>query len=78
MGVHDSLNLILPPGAQECFFEDIVKHGNPREVEIFIPQNANVDIIMNVYGPLSLANVQQVCGSHWFVQKAFLCTLHYP
>lgn len=58
--VHDSLNIILPPGGVECFFEEFVKDANPREVEIFIPQNGNVDIVMNVYGPLGLDEVQKV------------------
>ena len=60
MGVHDSLNMILPPGGQECFFEEFVKDANPREVEIFIPQNGNVDIVLKVYGPMTLVEVQQV------------------
>lgn len=60
MGVHDSLNFILPPGGKECFFEELVLDANPREVEIFVPHNGNVDILLKIYGPLSLGNVQQV------------------
>jgi hypothetical protein len=64
MGVHDSLNMILPPGGQVCFYEEFVKGANPREVEIFIPQNGNVDIVLKVYGPLTLEEVQQVMIWH--------------
>ena len=60
MGVHDSLKIILPPGQQECFFEEIVEGAYPREVEIFIPENGRVDILLNIYGPLTLNGVQQV------------------
>lgn len=48
VGVHDSLNMILPPGGQECFFEEFVQDSADREVDIFIPQNGNVDIILKV------------------------------
>jgi hypothetical protein len=48
MGVHDSLNMILPPGGQECFFEEFVQDSADREIDIFIPQNGNVDIILKV------------------------------
>ena len=48
MGVHDSLNMILPPGAQECFFEEFAQDAADREIDIFIPQNGNVDIVLKV------------------------------
>ena len=48
MGVHDSLNMILPPGGQECFFEEFTQDSDDREIDIFIPQNGNVDIILKV------------------------------
>jgi hypothetical protein len=48
MGVHDSLNMILPPGGQECFFEEFAQDSADREIDIFIPQNGNVDIILKV------------------------------
>ena len=59
LGVHDSLNFILPHGKQECFYEELVEKSNSREVEIFIPQNGNTDIVLSVYGPLTLPQVQQ-------------------
>lgn len=71
LGVHDSLNMILPAGKKECFYEEFVKNGNPREVEIFVPQNGKVDIILYVYGPLTLADVQQV-GCPGFVILFFI------
>ena len=46
--VHDSLNMILPPGGQECFFEEFKQDSADREVDIFIPQNGNVDILLKV------------------------------
>lgn len=47
-GVHDSLNIILPPGGQECFFEEFAQDSADIEIDIFIPQNGNVDIILKV------------------------------
>ena len=60
MGVHDSLNMILPPGGQECFFEEFAQDSADREIDIFVPQNGNVDIILKIFGPLTLTQVQKV------------------
>ena len=48
-GVHDGLNMILPPGGKECFFEEFTQDSDDREIDIFIPQNGNVDIILKVF-----------------------------
>ena len=48
LGTRDSLNVILPPGGRECFFDNIPMGSPPRSIEVFVPSGSNVDVMLEV------------------------------
>ena len=47
-GALDSLNVILPPGGRECFYDDIPADAAVRKIEVFVPSGASVDVLLEV------------------------------
>jgi hypothetical protein len=78
-GVHDSLNVILPPGGQECFFEEFAQDSAEREIDIFVPQNGNVDIILKVMCcslTVSLIHSHCITCMCFNSSHSFRCVIH--
>ena len=48
LGAQDSLNVILPPGGRECFFDVIPAASPARSIEVFVPSGSNVDVLLEV------------------------------
>ena len=56
--LHDSYNFILKPVTRECFYEELVVPSSTRVVETFMEAGGLVDITLNIYGPLTVAEVK--------------------
>ena len=62
VGVHDSMNFVLPAGQRECFYEDFDKNSPTKTIDVFVSSGGNLDIILTVHGPLELDDIRKVCA----------------
>ena len=58
--VHDSLNFVLDAQKRACFFEDFDSNTPTRTIEAFVLSGGNVDVLLTIHGPLSLAEIRSV------------------
>lgn len=56
---HESLNFNIPPGKRLCFYEDLTP-GSARKVEAFVLAGGDMEITLNIYGPLEQGDILQV------------------
>ncbi|RYG98055.1 emp24/gp25L/p24 family protein [archaeon] len=62
---HETLNFEIPPGQRACFYEDMTP-GTPSQVSAFVLAGGDMQIALNVYGPLENGDVLQVNQTHNF------------
>lgn len=55
--VHDSYNLIVDPKRRECFYHDFPEGSKPHYVEAFVQGGGNIDLSLQVFGPLTIDKV---------------------
>lgn len=58
VAVHDSLNLVVSPKSRECFYADFLKDSPSHTVEIFVQSGGNLDITLQIYGPLTVGEIR--------------------
>lgn len=55
--VHDSYNLVISPKKRECFYQDFREGSKTHNVEAFVQGGGNIDLSLQIFGPLTLENV---------------------
>lgn len=73
LGIHDTLNFILPPGERSCFYEDFDKITPARRIEAFVQSGGNLDVVLTIHGPLDLEEVRKVSLKKIFSFVCFRC-----
>ena len=56
---HESLNFEIPPGQRACFYDDM-SPGSPSQVRAFVLAKGDMQIALNIYGPLENGDILQV------------------
>lgn len=59
---HESLNFHVPAGQRACFFEEL-QPGHGRQIQAFVLAGGDVEITLNVYGPLEEGEILGVGDS---------------
>lgn len=56
---HESLNFNIPPGQRSCFYEELTP-GDVRSLQSFVLAGGDMQIALNVYGPLEEGEILSV------------------
>lgn len=55
----ESYNFVLLAKKRECFFEEF-KSETSRKIEAFVLTGGNLDVVLNIYGPLKYEDIIKV------------------
>jgi hypothetical protein len=55
----ESYNFVLSAKKRECFFEEY-KSDSSRKIEAFVLTGGNLDVVLNIYGPLQYDEIVKV------------------
>jgi hypothetical protein len=56
----ESYNFVLSAKKRECFFEEFKSTESSTKIEAFVLTGGNLDVVLNVYGPLQYEDIVKV------------------